>query len=240
MKHSVLSVLFLLLIASSSYGQEKPWLFGVNAGVNVSNAREYTNRYTGTGEKGVKWGYQIGFNAEYAVINSIFLQSGLSLTTKGTKHEGAEVWIGSSTPPITYWQSTTNQVYLQLPLRVGYKINLSNLAKIRVSAGAYVAYGIGGKEIIKETTTPSSTREDEKFTSDTFGEEYRRYSPYNLKKQDYGISMGFGVEYKKFILGIDCEVGLLNISKPNKNESSPLPVDYQNRNLSLTIGYMFR
>jgi hypothetical protein len=107
-----------------------------------------------------------------------------------------------------------------------------------MNAGPYIAYGIAGKETIKERTTPSSVREDEKFTSDTFGSDDRRYSPYNLKRQDYGISLGFGVEYKKVVLGFDYEVGLLNISRPNKNESSPLPVDYRNRNLSLTIDYI--
>jgi hypothetical protein len=238
MKYSALSILFLLLISSNSYGQERALLLGVKAGVNLSNAKEYTNRYTGVGDKNVKWGYQIGFNAEYSMTNSIYLQSGLSLTTKGTIHTGGEVWIGSSTPPITYWQSTTNQIYLQLPLRLGYKINISKLAEIRVNAGPYIAYGIGGKETIKESTTPSSVIEDEKFTSDTFGDEDRRRSPYNLKRQDYGISLGCGVKYKKVILGFDYEVGLLNISRPGKDETSPLPVDYRNRNLSLTVGYI--
>src|SRR5688572_13834005 len=100
MRYAIPFILFLLLISSISYGQEKPWLFGVKAGVNLSDGKEDTNGYVGAGDKKIKWGYQIGFDAEYAVTNSIYLHSGLSLTTKGIKHAGAEIWIGSSNPPI--------------------------------------------------------------------------------------------------------------------------------------------
>lgn len=239
MKHYLLPLAFIVLITVHSYGQEKPFSVVVNAGVNLSNARENTNTYTGIGDKRVKWGYQVGFQAEYVVAKSVYLQSGLSLTTKGTRHVGAEVWIGGSNPPVTYWESTTNQVYLQLPVRLGYKISVSSQVKIRFNAGLYAAYGVGGKETIKEKTRPSSVREDQKLKYDTFGDGDRRYSPYNLKRQDYGISLGVGAEYKKAIVGLDYEAGLLNITKPDGNDLYPLPVDYRNRNLSLTVGYIF-
>ncbi|QHV99019.1 porin family protein [Spirosoma endbachense] len=231
--------LSLLFMGSELFGQQKRFSFGVKAGVNFSNAKEFTNDYTHGGNPKAKWGYQVGFSTDYSVTNSVYFQSGLSLTTKGTRHQGAEIWIGSTTPPTTFWESTTNQVYLQLPLLLGYKINLSNLAKMRVNAGPYIAYGIGGKEIIKEKTIPASVRDDKRFTSDTFGKDYRRYSPYNLKRQDYGISLGLGIDYKKVVLSFDYQVGLLNVAEANERDTAPLPVDYRNRNLSLIVGYIF-
>lgn len=239
MRHFTLFILAWLFCAWSLYGQNHPFSFGVKVGTNLSNAKEETN-YAVVGNKKSKFGYQIGLTMEYNINNSIYVSSGLSLSSKGTIHEDEEIWTGGSNPPVTSWRKTTNQVYLQLPLTIGYKIALSNVTKVRVNAGPYAAVGVGGKEIVKTKTTPSGVKEDEKIKSETFDKNNNGYySPYNLNRKDYGAIFGLGLQHKKIIFGLDYEIGLLNIYEPDKTETSPSPGTYNNRNLTLTIGYFF-
>lgn len=160
------------------------------------------------------------------------------MNNKGAVHEGAERWIGGSNPPITSWKKTTNQIYAQLPLRIGYNIPVSDQIKIKVDAGVYFAYGIGGREIVKTKTTSADVRDDEKLVYKTFDENNETYSPYNLDRKDYGAVFGVGMHYKKFIIGLDYEAGLLNIYKANQTQVPPLSGTYKNRNLALTVSYV--
>ena len=55
-----------------------------------------------------------------------------------------------------------------------------------------------------------------------------------LKRADFGLSFGGGVEYKKFFVSIQSDLGLINISKAKG-------VNYKmsNRNFGISVGYMF-
>lgn len=234
-------ILFVCLIfivpITSLKAQNKKFSFGVRAGVNISNGTEETPYLVGN-KKG-KTGFHVGVNADYLLTKSLYLESGLSLTTKGAVHEDAELWIGSTNPATTYWKRTTNLVYLQLPLKVGYKFGISPSVKVLLNAGGYFAYGIGGKETVKQNTVPSSVRGEEKFTGDSFGTETRRRAVYDLKKEDYGLTFGTGAEYKQFSLHVDFELGLANIGKPNSQNAPGNKSEFRNRNLSVGVGYAF-
>jgi|GEM_PF-463197 len=240
MRHFTLFLLVLLVNTWNLYGQNHPFSFGVKVGTNLSNAVEETN-YAVVGNKKSKFGYQVGVTTEYNIDNSLYARTGLSLSSKGTIREGEEMWIGASNPPVTNWKKMTSQVYLQLPLTIGYKTSLSSLTKVKVNAGPYFAYGITGKEIVKTKTTPSNAREDEKITNKTFNKNNNGYySPYNLNRKDYGVVFGIGIQHKKIIWGLDYEIGLLNIYETDKTEISPSPGKYKNRNLALIINYVFK
>lgn len=239
MRYLMLLLLALLFTTRSLIAQNSPFLFGIKIGGNLSNATEQTN-YSVVGKKSAKLGYQIGAITEYNLNKSLYIGSGLSLSVKGTIHKGAELWIGGSNAPVTNWEKTTNQTYLQLPLTIGYKFPLSETIKIRVNAGLYVAYGIGGTELVKTKTTPSNIMDDEKIKNKTFGHSNNGYySPYDLDRKDYGTHIGCGVQYKKIILSLDYEMGLLNIYQTNKTDVFPSAGTYKNRNLALAAAYVF-
>ena len=113
------------IFASSAYAQSAAGdlKFGVNAGLNLSNFD-----VDGDGPDS-KIGFQVGATVDYFLTDDIFLQSGLSFTTKGAK-EG---------------DVSANPMYLQLPVRAGYLFPVSDELSVNVNFGPYVAYGIGGK-----------------------------------------------------------------------------------------------
>jgi len=223
--------LITLLTTTFLHAQDNPFRFGIKAGLNLSNAQEHTSYLVGT--KQAKPGFQLGLTTDYLFTKNIYLQSGLILTTKGTVHKGAETWIGGSNPPITYWKNTTNQVYLQVPLRIGYQQKLSAVTGIFANAGGYFAYGIAGKEtLINRTVSTSGEIPDEKIVSETFGKDLKP-----LDRPDYGLGFGIGTSYKKFTLSVEYELGLLNIGELKDQDSFETRV-YKNRNFSVTIGYI--
>lgn len=232
---SAMLSLSLFLPARHLYAQNRHFTFGLHAGFNLSNAIEEVSYIVA--DKKSKPGFQVGVLANCHFSKSLYLQSGLSLTTKGTRHEGAEVWIGSTNPPVTYYETTTRQTYLQVPLKVGYQLHLNAQSALFVYAGPYAAYGIGGKEIIKSRTVSSSENiPHEKITTDTFGD--RTTATNGFTRWDYGLIFGLGTSYRKLSLAVAYEPGLANIGE-NKDSSASLDRTYKNRNLSLTVGYNF-
>ncbi|HEY8959584.1 porin family protein [Chitinophaga sp.] len=214
-----------------TFAQNKPFTFGVNAGLNISNAYEGANYILAP--KKSKPGFQAGFNIDYAVSDNFYLRSGLSLTTKGVIHEKTDIWIGGSNPPVTYSKTTTRETYLQLPLLIGYQYHITPAYRLFAQAGPYFAYGIGGKEITESKTIHQSEEIDnKKVSTDTFGEKGT-----GLSRTDCGLGGGLGVGYKRIALMISYELGLVNLA-PDKEPGTTSSVRfYKNRNLSITVGY---
>lgn len=203
----------------------------------MSNAEEETMYIIG--DKKNRFGFQVGATVDYRLSKSFYLQSGLSLTTKGTIHEDAELWIGGPNAPVTYSKTATRLTYLQLPLKIGYQFHLSPRTALFIQAGPYVAYGIGGKEITERRTVNPSGEPipDEKITGDSFGD---RTTPSNgLKREDFGLSGGIGARYRKLSLSVEYEPGLSNIGGQSESESFSEQRTYRNRNLALVLGYNF-
>ena len=110
-----------------------------------------------------------------------------------------------------------------------------------MNAGPYFAYGIGGKETVQTHTTPTKAMEDEIFTYDTFDDKNNEtYSPYNIVRQDYGAIFGIGLRHKKFIIGFDYELGLLNTFELDKSLLTQTSGKYKNRNMTFTVDYALK
>jgi hypothetical protein len=43
------------------------------------------------------------------------------------------------------YNATQNRIYLEMPLMLAYRFNLSNTMKLVINGGGYISYGIGGK-----------------------------------------------------------------------------------------------
>jgi len=146
--------------------------------------------------------YQFGITADVALTENLYILTGLDLQTKGTKQNP------KAQPAVKY-----NPMYLQLPVHIGYKFDIGSDIRLVVNAGPYAAYGIGGK----------IRSEGEKLSA--FGSD-------RLKRLDYGIGGGVGVELRKFVIHAGYDFGLANISDAKG-------VKIRNRNPFLTVGYKF-
>ena len=146
--------------------------------------------------------YQAGITADIHVTRNLYVLTGLEFQTKGAKYHS------KSEASIKY-----NPMYLQLPVHLGYKVRLAPEMNFVVNAGPYVAYGIGGKA------------KGDGSSEAVFGDN-------KLKRLDYGVGGGIGVEFGKLCVNAGYDLGLRNISDMKS-------FDVKNRNAYMTLGYKF-
>ncbi|MDR1090702.1 MAG: PorT family protein [Prevotella sp.] len=217
---------FFLLVGTSVFSQSSPFRFGVNAGVNMSDAMIGTADTNGSS---FRFGYQIGLTVDYAISQKFNILSGVYFITKGSKIEDLDYT--SYLCGIPDFTHKFEQQYLQLPLYGAYKFNLSDDFNVRFGIGPYFAYGIGGKS--KKTLNGSvwvdGTSERE---YKTFGKSEDSWYNEELKRFDFGLGALVNLEYKKFNLNISYDQGLLDIARSTGYE-------YRNYSLTFSIGYKY-
>ena len=220
-------IAFILFVTINLFAQYSPSLnFSIRAGANISNSTwdvesDFIN-------KKEKIGFQGGVMLEYSLPNNPFdLQTGLFFTTKGAKLEIEDFLLGRGEGTV-YRNQTLNQMYLEMPIFAVYKMYMSNSTCVYFNLGPYIAYGIGGKN--KEVIT-GSTQKEETTEEDTFGKS-DKLTYGNLKKFDFGIGGGVGMEIGRIIIGLSCELGLTDLSN---NDS----YKYKNISSLVTLGYKF-
>lgn len=147
--------------------------------------------------------YQFGITTDIALTENLYILTGLDFQTKGAKYKP------ESSASIKY-----NPMYLQMPAHIGYKLSLAPSLKLVVNAGPYIAYGIGGKA--------KGGDEDLKLFSDEG----------TLKRLDYGVGGGIGVELGWLSVGGGYDLGLANISDTDGGK-------IRNRNAYVTVGIKF-
>jgi hypothetical protein len=194
-------VAIALLIGVNTYAQDKPITFGVKAGVNLSNI-------SGEGESGdAKIGFKAGVSLDYALSQDLYLMTGLNYSLQGSKIgevDGKSVKLDLS--------------YLQLPVHIGYKLNVAEGAKLVFHGGPYVGYAVDGKW---------------KYAGESlnaFGD-IAKEGIAKLKRFDAGLGIGAGVEFGQFGVDLGWDFGLTKI-----NDGSG---SIKNRNGYLTVGYKF-
>ncbi len=146
--------------------------------------------------------YQFGITADIALTDNLYLLTGLDFQAKGAEFKVAE---GAK---VEY-----NPIYLQLPATLGYKFDLGSDTRLVLNAGPYLAYGIGGK-------------------AKGAGEDLKLFNDEILKRFDYGVIGGVGVEFGRIAVGAGYDLGLGNISDVTGTK-------VRNRNAYLTVGYKF-
>jgi hypothetical protein len=205
----VVLIAIAVFIGTSASAQNSPITFGVKAGLNLSN-------YYGddTSSLDPKVGFNVGVTMDYAFSPALYLMTGLDLTTKGAKQS-----VGSGT--ITY-----NPMYLQVPVHIGYKLDVAPGTKIVFHAGPYVAYGVGGKVSVKGSGVTASWNIFEKIEIDELS-----FSGFD--RFDFGAGFGVGAEFGRIGVGIGYDLGFANVFR-DKNDSKS-----HNMNAALTVGYRF-
>lgn len=215
MNRNLLIFIFVLIILSPKTlsAQDSKWIVGVEFGINYSNSSEDTAPL----KKECPILPKIGVNLEYNIIDNLFIQSGISYSMKGLKSSGNTENLKASVK--------LNQQLMQIPVIIGYKMNFQNNGiGVGFGAGAYYAYGIGGKtravgEISKQTVD---------LEVNTFGD--------ILSKYDVGLVSKLTVQFGSVVSSLSYEYGLLDIGRKNVLGQ---PLSYKNRVASFSVGYLF-
>jgi len=195
--------------------------FGVKAGLNISNLSASDQSITV--DYASKPGFQLGLTVDYRLWDDLYVLSGLELTQKGSSAElSLSNLFSSALGTLIKSKMTVNAYYLQLPLRIGYKLDLG-FGSFVPQAGPYFAYGLGGK-----TTTDTDVLSDLwnfSVNDDTFD---------NFKRFDCGLAVGVGLEVGKLGIAVGYDLGLVDINKDFYGAKS-----VKNKNLNITLGYKF-
>lgn len=221
MKHLLALTLTLLFVGLKPViAQHKAVSWGVEAGINYSNSTEETDPL----DKKCPIFPRIGLTIEYGLTNHIFLQSGLIYSMKGLKSEGGGDMGGLAVQNASV---KLTQHVLQIPFYAAYKQSITDDLKLGFAVGPYFAYGIGGKT--KANGIVNGNPVD--LESKTFGDNKI------LKRFDAGLNFKINAELSKhYTLGLSYELGLTNIGNATIMGGE---MDYKNRILSLTLGYVF-
>lgn len=214
-RFAAMAILIAIFSTLQLSAQDKKVTFQARGGLNLSNLTAYED---GTNYKGkIKAGFNIGGIADFRLGNNFYLQTGLTLTSKGAKLEGVMIDHGH------YTDETINAIYLQVPLYFMYKIELPNNSnKLNIGLGPYVGYGIGGKSSYDFSTADLSV--------DTFGDNGQ------LNRIDVGLGMEVQFETTKLVFILGVEGG---ITKAFKKEYIMQDISIRNNVSYLSVGYKF-
>jgi len=200
--------IFLTLILCSFAGAmfAQGARFGITAGLNVSNQTSKMGSVS-TSEDW-KAGFQAGVFMDYAISPNLSLIPELLFAQRGYK-------MSTDILGETYSENTTLN-YLQLPINLAYKFDVSNGQKLFPFAGIYLGYALSG--------TSKSGSESEKITLGSGADQ--------MNALDYGVNLGLGYEYSNIVFKVQYNLGLANLANVDG-------VSVKNNNVAVTVGYMF-
>lgn len=208
MKKKLITTLLLLLVCLSGYSQIS---WNAKAGVNISNT-------INSGDVDFKPGYQFGVGMDYYFNDHWGIQPSLMLISKGYKIKGDYPPFINKSEQLKSYDITDNKVYVELPLLLTYRFNVSEKLKLIFSGGGYIAYGITGKFKNTNTLLDGSKRKD-KVDSFSAG----------VEKFDTGLAAGAALEYNdKYSIGLSSDFGLKSTQ-----------ARFKNRTYGLSFGYRF-
>lgn len=216
-----LAILLAVVACSAAQAQtsfsHKGVTFGVRAGVNFSTMLEKApanpdDKFFGQ--------YLTGFNAGISIgvpfMKWLGLESGLYFTTKGAMHK--------QVTDIYTRRDMTEPMYVELPVRASFRFALPHATGLYVNAGPYFAVGVGGKNRWKSTFEGGTRFE----SAPLFG---KNAEGFKMKRCDAGVGFGAGVTFRKFCLGLNYSVGVINVHKGRRS--------FYNSSFSIETGYNF-
>lgn len=212
----LLLLAIVAFLGTSAFAQSS---FNVKAGLNLGN---WIGDDVPDNNK-VKPGFKVGVGYEYQFNDLISLQPSLMFSTKGTKYTNSVTLptLGSIDSKVT-----VNQMYLELPIFVGFRFNVGGNTNLVLSVGPYLAYGVGGKTKAKVSTDidiPSEDLNTIEGSHDTFGDDFIE------QRFDAGIGAAVAVEFGRFFVGVDTGFGLVNLDP-----------DVKAKNISVGVGVGYR
>ena len=151
----------------------------------------------------MKVGFHVGVGADFGFTPNVYLQTGLLYSAKGAKFNEVEGM-----------NLTLDANYLELPVHIAYKLDVTPGTKIVFHAGPYAAYGIGGKMKVGSLKTNT-------FDKDT-----------GFKPFDFGAGLGVGAEFGMILVDLGWEMGLINISRASSGS-------VKTQNAYLSLGFKF-
>lgn len=221
MKNVIKLWIFVLVVSmtTGAFAQN----FGLKGGLNLSNILAKDDNTTYSDDFKMNPGFHIGATAEFPFSDMFSFETGLLLSTKGYKISEEETFMGKKIE----MKIKTNLFYLDIPLTAKASFDLGD-AKVFGLFGPYIGMGLTGQS--KTVTTIDGKTEKEKEDVEWGSEKGKS----DLKRLDFGLTIGAGVEIDLFQIGLGYNLGLANISPYNDGG-----MKINNRVIGLSVGYKF-
>jgi hypothetical protein len=195
--------------------------FGLRGGLNLADM--LLKDEDGSVDTKIKPGFHIGATAEFPISEILSFEAGLLLSSKGFKIS-EEIEIFGETYKL---EQKFNLLYLDIPLAAKARFDVGGV-KIYSVFGPYVGMGLSGKDKLKVTRNGVTEEEEERDI------EWGSDDESDLKRLDFGLTMGAGVEINSIQIGLTYNLGLANIV-PFQEFGEKI----KNRVLGISVGYKF-
>ncbi len=214
--NKVLIAMSVLTITTNLYSQRMT----VKGGLNLATVG-YS--YFDGEEESLKMnpGINLGITAEFKIAKPLAIETGLIFSTKGFKLAQDYSEMGE-----TYKLNLKyNLYYIDVPLNLKGSFNIGKV-KVYGTAGPYLGIGLIGSGKYEETYNGKTESDKDIFDLENEG----------IKRLDYGLNVGMGVEIKAIQIGVNYGYGMQNLIE---GESSSSEFKMTHKVLSFTIGYKF-
>ena len=202
----------LLIIALTTFSiRANAQTIMVKGGINHSQLKGSGNDE----ENLINIGAHIGATITHPLNKYLFFETGVLINSKGRKLQ-LNRWG-------TQFDFDMNLYYVDIPLTIKGMYNIDNNINLFGVVGPYIGYGVTGSTtmIVEDDEGTEEETEDIDWGD---GED-------EIKRLDYGLIIGGGIEIKQVQIGIYYDMGLANISNDDK-------YDVYNRVFKLTFAYM--
>lgn len=222
--------LLIILLGGFVFTTAKSQVY-VQGGLNLANIT--TSNSGATQKNNMLPTFNAGVMARSNRNEPIALEAGLLLEGRGAK---SDYYVTSSTDD-NYIKTKFNPLYLELPVNFILRLPLEGKSNLFINAGPYIAMGIAGKSKVEtkflgavtNSTNNIKFNNDDPTTSEQEGARFDR-----LKRFDYGLNLGAGVDFKKVLLKVNYGYGLAKINSTQSDNSSNDKNKY--RTVSISVG----
>lgn len=230
MKTKVIVMATICLVA---FSQAKAQVY-VQGGVNLANIS--TNDAGETQSSKMLTSFNAGIMARFGISQVFDLESGLLVDGRGAK---VDTYFSSSKDD-NYIKTKINPIYLKLPLHAVAKLPLGNDSRnFFIYAGPYAAMGIAGKAkaTAKFLGVESTTSDNIKYSNDdpTTPDENEGAKLDRLKRFDFGVDAGAGIDLGKVMVKVNYGLGLTKINSTQTDNDSNDKNKYRTWSISLGI-----
>jgi hypothetical protein len=222
--------IYTLIIAAALMTTAKAQQFNIKAGLNVYSMLVELSDKTPFELKSTNlMGIHAGGSFDYFLNDRLSVEMGLLYMQKG--YSGSDEF---EIDPILLpgIKGTVNfdfrLHYLDIPLQMKYRFGNRDV-RFYVAAGPYIGIGLDGTIKFEAKSNFPGMEPEANEESIKWGDD-----PNNdmLKRLEFGVCGGGGIEYNNFLLGINYAYGLNNIS------SSSTEGTLKNRVFGISLGYI--
>lgn len=213
-------IIFTLIVLSNLPAISQVIVIIPKAGVNFADMVIRDDDDNFTEESSFNPGFHIGATAALAITDEFSIESGLIANTRGFR---------IITEGQTFNVTTTNMLnllYVDIPVLGRYTSEIGDDLKVFGNFGPYLGIGVSGEQKLTVEFNGDKTTDTESvsFGNETFNDD--------LKRLDYGLTIGGGIEWNRILLGASFDLGLANLALIIDDGSR-----IRNRVLKVSVGY---